>query len=314
MSNIYEEQVTNNIKNSNNNIKKLKKDFPECFDKNGDFDFEKFKKELQTSEINFSKESYGLDWLGKSYARVLASDEATTLLTEDEVIFVSIDDNEVSQLKLLMDEIFGEENFEALINWRRRHNQPNDKTKMIAKVSEHILVFSKNSDTLKQKKTFYTLPLSEERKKSYKNPDNDSRGIWDTTPWKTSTNQGGSIYKIKTPTGVKYEEEWMGSEETFQNLLKDNKIIFSDNGNGLPRKKVFWSDRLKNGQPAHNFWIHKEFGSNQDGSAEVDNLLGKGIFDKPKPTKLLKIILKLSTQNNDPSSTSLQEVEQQVML
>jgi len=394
----------------NKNLEILRKHFSHCFDKNGNFDFEKFKKELSKNEVDFSKESYGLDWLWKSYARLLASDEATTFLKEDEdfnqkennknsqnllikwdnlevlkhlknayyekvkmiyidppyntwsdgfvyqddrkftveefsklawvdeekakrildfvdsksnshsawltfmyprlyiakqllkddgVIFVSIDDNEVAQLRLLMDEIFGEENFEGLINWRRRHNQPNDKTKMIAKVSEHILVFSKNSNILKRNNTFYTLPLSEERKRAYKNDDNDPRGAWDTTPWKTSTNQGGSKYKIVTPTGKEYYEEWMGSEELFKKLLLYNKIVFSNNGAGLPRKKVFWNDRLKNGQPAHNFWIHNEFGSNQDGSSELDKLLGKGIFDKPKPTKLLKIIIKLASNNND---------------
>ncbi|BBE31036.1 hypothetical protein OSSY52_11770 [Tepiditoga spiralis] len=81
---MYKQQITNNIKVPNQNVEKLKKDFPQCFDKNGNFDFEKFKKELSKSEINFSKESYGMDWLGKSYAKLLASDEATTLLKEDE--------------------------------------------------------------------------------------------------------------------------------------------------------------------------------------------------------------------------------------
>ena len=94
------ENITKNLKPKNDNLEKLKRDFPECFDKNGDFDFEKFKKELSKSEIDFSKESYGLDWLGKSYARVLASDEATTLLKEDEE-FNSKAENKNSQNLLI---------------------------------------------------------------------------------------------------------------------------------------------------------------------------------------------------------------------
>ncbi len=84
MTNTNKQNITGSIKAPKDNLEKLKKDFPHCFDKNGNFDFEKFKHELETSEINFSKESYGMDWLGKSYARLLASDETSTLLKENE--------------------------------------------------------------------------------------------------------------------------------------------------------------------------------------------------------------------------------------
>ena len=105
---------------------------------------------------------YHSDWLSMMYPRLKL---ARNLLKDDGVIFISIDDNEVANLRKICDEIFGEGNFESIINWRRRQNQPNDKTKMIAKVSEYILVYAKDSTFLKKAKTFYTLPLSEEREK-----------------------------------------------------------------------------------------------------------------------------------------------------
>lgn len=224
---------------------------------------------------------------------------ARTLLKDDGVIFVQCDDNEQAYLKVLMDDIFGRTNFESNIAWRRRHNQPNDKTKMIALVAENILVYARNSVILKSNDAFYTLPLSVDRVENYKNRDNDPRGNWDTTPWKTSTNQGGSKYKITTPGGTVYDQEWMGTEDNFKSLLKDNRIIFSNAGKGLPRKKVFLEERLLSGQPAHNFWDHLSSGSNQEGSSELDKLFSKGSFSNPKPERLLQKIITLTTKEGD---------------
>lgn len=224
---------------------------------------------------------------------------AKLFLKQDGLIFVQIDDNEQAYLKILMDEVFGRENFESVITWRRRHNQPNDKTKIIAKVAENIIVFAKNSVALKDAKTFYTLPLSEDRIADYSNPDNDPRGAWSTTPWKSSTNQGGSKYEIETPTGKKYTEVWLGNRETFDELLKNNMIVYSRKGDGLPRKKIFLNDRNIGGQPANNFWNHADFGSNQEGSTEIDTLFGKGFFENPKPERLMKAIIEISTKPGD---------------
>jgi len=223
---------------------------------------------------------------------------AHDLLKETGVIFISIDDHEVAQLKLLMDELFLEKNFEAIISWRRRVNQPNDKTKMIAKVSEYLLVYAKNSDKLRKEKSFNTLPLSDERRKFYKNPDNDPRGPWDTTPWRASKGQGGTKYEIITPTGRKYNEIWLGTKETFESLLKDNRIVFPNNGNGKPRKKVFLRERLEDGQPAINFWVGKDYGDNLQATSELGSIFGgKRVFDNPKPLNLIKTILRLKSKN-----------------
>lgn len=240
---------------------------------------------------------YHTNWLNMMYPRLSI---ARDLLTDDGVIFISIDDNEVHNLKKVCDEIFGESNFEGEITWRRRHNQPNDASKMIAKVSEYIVCYSKNSKKLKENKAFYGIPLSEKRKKEYTNPDNDPRGPWDSKPWKVGTGQGGSLYSIKLPSGNILTETWMGNEATYKKLLSENLIYFPKGGEGSPRKKIFLSEREKEGQSAHTFWNFEQFGSNQEASNELDKLFGeKGIFDNPKPTKLLKALIKLVTKENE---------------
>lgn len=237
------------------------------------------------------------NWLSMMLPRLFL---AKNLLSDDGVIFVHIDDNELANLKLLMDEIFGEENKEAIVTWRRRHNQPNDKSKMISKVAEYILVYAKNSEILKEKNTFYGIPLSETRQGSYTNPDNDPLGPWDSKPWKAGSGQSGSKYRITTPTGKILDEEWMGAESTYKQLLSEGKIYFPNGGDGWPRKKFYLNERMEEGQCAHNFWNHSEFGSNQEGSAELAEIFnGKNVFDNPKPTKLIKALLKISTSKDD---------------
>lgn len=127
------------------------------------------------------------DWCSMIYSRLML---ARNLLTDDGVIFISIDDNELDDLHMICNEVFGEDNFESCVAWRRRTNQPNDKSKMIAKVAEYILVYAKNSVRLAEHKGFYGVPLTEDRKNEYKNPDQDPRGPWSTNPWKAAVGRG----------------------------------------------------------------------------------------------------------------------------
>ncbi len=236
------------------------------------------------------------DWLNMIYPRLkLAKD----LLADDGVVFISIDDNELDNLIRLCKDVFGENNYEACVTWRRRTNQPNDKSKMIAKVAENIVVFAKNSVVLSEKKSFHGVPLSEDRKNEYKNPDNDPNGAWSTNPWKAAVGRGGTRYTITTPTGKTFTETWYGNENTFNSLQKENRIYWTDNGNGYPRVKIYLCDVKKDGQAAINFFTHERFGSNQEGSAEVEKLFKqKGLFDNPKPTRLIKSLCLLATQED----------------
>ena len=232
------------------------------------------------------------NWLSMMYPRLFL---ARNLLRDDGVIFVSIDDNEVQNLRMIMDEVFGEENFEGQIHWRRRHNQPNDPTKMIALVAEHILAYSKSKEKYKESGVGKV-----ELTGQFSNPDNDPRGAWSTKPWKAGSDQSGTRYKIKTPTGKIYDEEWMGEESTFKDLLKDKRIIFPDSGNGPPRKKYFQSERQEEGQCATNWWPHDKFGHNQEASDELTEVFGiKNVFSNPKPAKLIKNLSTISNCKED---------------
>lgn len=229
---------------------------------------------------------YHTNWLNMMYPRLRL---AANLLTDDGVICISIDDNEVHNLRKICDEIFGEENFEGHIHWRRRHNQPNDKTKMIGLVAEHIIVYAKNSDILR-KNGVGKIDLTG----NFSNPDNDPRGDWASKPWKVGSDQSGSRYEIISPTGKIYNEEWMGEKATFEDLLADGRIIFPKGGDGMPRKKYFKFEREEEGQCATNWWEHAQFGHNQGANDCMTDLFGvKNVFSNPKPVELVRGLIQI---------------------
>lgn len=236
---------------------------------------------------------YHSKWLSMIYPRLLL---ARPLLKDTGVICISISDEEVHHIRMLCDEIFGEENFEGHIHWRRRHNQPNDKTKMIGLVAEHIIVYAKNKKALKHDgvgKVDLTGDFS--------NPDKDPRGPWASKPWKVGSNQSGSKYVIVHPTSKKeYDEVWMGEESTYKQLLKDHRIYFPKGGAGLPRKKYFRSEREEEGQCATNWWSHDQFGHNQGANNEMTKLFGvKNVFSNPKPTTLIRGLFQIANVKDD---------------
>ena len=226
------------------------------------------------------------DWLNMIYPRLKV---ARDLLTEDGVIFISIDDHEVQNLRKVCDEVFGEGNFEGHIHWRRRHNQPNDKTKMIGIVAEHILAYAKNTSYLK-KAGVGKLDLTA----NFTNPDNDPKGPWASKPWKVGSDQSGSKYTIITPSGKILEGEWMGEEITYKQYLSEGRIYFPKGGDGMPRKKYYKFERQEEGQCATNWWPHEQFGHNQGANDLLTELFGaKNVFSNPKPIELLRGLIKI---------------------
>ena len=232
-------------------------------------------------------------WLNMMYPRLKLARE---MLRRDGLIFISIGDFETGRLRVILDEIFGEENFEGHIHWRRRHNQPNDRTKMLGIVAEHLLCYAKDSAEYKRVGVGKVGLTG-----SFTNPDGDPRGDWSSKPWKVGSDQSGSRYSITTPTGETYNEEWMGEESTYEFLLSDKRIIFPNHGNGLPRKKYYLHEREEEGQCATNWWHHDQFGHNQGGNDALTELFSeKNIFSNPKPLELLKGILSVSnTKSSD---------------
>ena len=221
------------------------------------------------------------NWLRMMYPRLVLSKE---LLRQDGLIFVSIDDREVSTLRDILNEIFGDENFEGHIHWRRRHNQPNDPTKMLGLVSEHMLVFARDKAAYKAAGVG-KIPLTG----NFSNPDGDPRGPWASKPWRVGSDQSGSRYEIELPSGEVVDGEWMGERATYDQLVADNRIIFPNGGAGSPRKKYFEFERQEEGQSATNWWEHELVGHNQEANSEVAELFDdtKNIFSNPKPVRLI---------------------------
>ena len=260
----------------------------EYLDRSGQFD-EEGNRLVQNTESNGR---FHTDWLNMIYPRLKL---AKGLLSDDGVIFISISDNEVENLKKMLNEVFGEQNFEGHIHWRRRHNQPNDKTKMIGIVTEHILSYAKNSAYLKIVGVG-KLDLTA----NFSNPDNDPNGPWASKPWKTGSDQSGSRYTITTPTGKIIEGEWMGEESTYLKYLEEGRIYFPKGGDGMPRKKYYQFEREEEGQCATNWWSHEQFGHNQGANDCMTSLFEKkNIFSNPKPIELLRSLIKIGNVKSE---------------
>lgn len=246
-----------------------------------------------------SKENgqYHSNWLNMMMPRLYL---AKSLLREDGVIFISIDDNEVHNLRLLMNEIFGEENFVASIVWQKRTSP--DARYNLGAAHDYILVFSKYLEALKT--TLNKVALTSERINEYKNADDDPRGPWASVDITGQTGHATSsqFYTITTPSGTEYEPPvgrcWALAKQTFEDLCNDNRIWFGADGNSRPRKKVFLSE--VEGVNSWTWWSNTEVGHNQEASKEIKELLGSAdIFTNPKPTRLLKQMLAIATQKDD---------------
>ncbi len=212
---------------------------------------------------------------------------AKKLLSDRGFIFISIDDNEFANLRILCDDIFLATNFVASPVRRRRKSQAN-LSKNISTIHEYVLIYRKSAE-FELNKIEANIDLSD-----YKNPDNDPRGPYKTMP---CTNKGGSRYSVTTPSGRVISEEWRFKEETYYALLNDDRLVFPRGGAGKPRYKLFLSDKEDKGVIANSWWAELE--SNQEGASLLKEIMdGEDVFNNPKPIGLLKFILTLGSINN----------------
>ena len=390
-------------------LEKLRRDFPQCFDKSGNFDLQKFR-DLISAEVPATHEGYGLNFLGRNYANLIAATDTETivvpdvahnskpenaaseniyitgdnldalkhllksysnsvkciyidppyntgndgfvysdsfnftaaqleqrlgvdeekaarildltsrrssshsawltfmasrlflardLLTDDGVIFISIDDNEQANLKLLCDSIFGEENFVANFIWERAFAPKND-AKYVSNSHDYILMYARNREQF----VIGRLPRTEAADARYSNPDNDPRGVWQSDNLSVKTYTASCDYPITTPSGRVVEPPagrcWSLSEKTFSERLQENRIWFGADGNGVPRIKRFLSELKFEGMAPTSILFHKNVGHSQEGAKEVKDLLdNQGVFDGPKPIRLLKHLLVLANLRED---------------
>ena len=235
------------------------------------------------------------DWLNMIFPRLKV---ARDLLSDDGVIFISIDDNEQDNLRKVCDEVFGGRNFVAQLIWERAFAPKND-AKYVSNSHDYVVVYAKEIDQFK----IGRLPRTEEADARYSNPDNDPRGVWQSDNLTVKSYTASCDYPITTPSGRVVEPPagrcWSLSAKAFAERLQDNRIWFGSDGNGVPRIKRFLSELKYDGMAPTSILFYKEVGHSQEGSQEVNKLLGAGVFDGPKPIRLLYRLLKLANLSND---------------
>ena len=235
------------------------------------------------------------DWLNMIYPRLrLAKD----LLSDDGVIFISIDENEIENLKKVCDEIFGKQNFVGSVIWERAFAPKND-AKYFSDSHDYIVVYAKNLIDFKIGK----LPRTEEANARYKNPDNDPRGPWTSGDLSVKTYSAAYDYPITTPNGTIVHPTngrcWFTSKERMNKLIEEGRVWFGEDGGNMPRLKRYLSE-VQQGMTATTIWKYEDVGHNQEGRQELKKLFNdKGFFDGPKPVRLLRRILQIANLHND---------------
>ncbi|WP_099157562.1 site-specific DNA-methyltransferase [Virgibacillus ndiopensis] len=269
----------------NDNFKFTKEDLQSVLD----IEEQEAERILNMTSSNSSSHSA---WLTFMYPRLYLSRE---LLKDEGVIFISVDDNEKSQLQLLCDDIFGEVNRLGTIIWKKKTNGNN--MGYIPPVHDYILAYGKSVS----EESILGFPLSkDEIEAKYKNPDQDPRGPWDTMD--LSANHVGPYFPIKNPNTSKiyYPPEgryWVFNESEVKKRIDDGRIIFGKSGNASPVQKVFLKNRPNQRKRAESWW--DKHGMNEEGTEELEELIGTKIFDHPKPTKLIKNLCSIVTKKDD---------------
>lgn len=278
----------------------------EYIENSGQLD-EEGNKLVQNAESNGR---FHTDWLNMIYPRLrLAKD----LLTDDGVIFISIDDNEIDSLKNICNEIFGQCNLVAEIPWQSRASIQNDTDFSVN--HEYICVYAKkrrqenrrlkesNYNEWHNSKSFVCKPLPLDKSK-FDNPDNDPRGLWKADPFDAPNVRPNLTYMVTNPlTGEQHLPPrgrcWRISQEKFSSALADGRIVFGKNGRGRPQLKSFYEEKKEFGSIDNSWFSAERVGTTTNGTKEVMQLFdGKPYFDKPKPTSLLSKIIDLANMKN----------------
>jgi adenine-specific DNA-methyltransferase len=240
---------------------------------------------------------YHSDWLTMMYPRLFL---ARQLLREDGVIWISIDDNEVYNLRLLCNEIFGEENFVATFIWEKRTTREN--RRVFSFNHDFVLCYARNKDLFQASRNL--LPLTEEVLDRYSNPDSDPRGDWQSVSLNAQAGHGtpAQFYTITTPSGREVDPPsgrcWAVTKGRLEELVADNRIWFGHDGNNVPRLKVFLSE-AREGLTPHTLWQADEVGTTDSAKKDLLDLFsGEAVYETPKPVELVKRMVRISS---DPS-------------
>lgn len=230
------------------------------------------------------------DWLNMLYPRLKI---ARDLLSDDGVIFISIDGNELSSLTYICDEIFSISNHIATVSWKRKKEISNDSNN-VAIQGEYVLIYGKTSFS-----RLSLEPLSKEYiEKSYNNPTKDfPLDKWRPVPLTVSKGLrgGGYTYEITTPTGIKYKRLWAYPENSYNRLLKEGKVYFGKEKSSIPQRVMYLFE--SKGQPISNYWDN--VATNKEGKKEILTLFERNVFDTPKPVGLIqKMVISVCDENS----------------
>ena len=235
-------------------------------------------------------------WLNMMYPRLRL---AANLLRDDGVIFISIDDNEVANLRKICDEVFGEENFVAQVVWQKIHSIKND-AKYFSVNHDYILVYCRSINDF----SVNLLPRTAEMNERYKNPDNDPRGPWQSGDLVANGERSTGYYDVISPkTGkifnIEKGKHWVYSQDNLLQMIANDEIWFGVDGNAFPRKKRFLKD-VQDGRTPSTIWLSDEVGHNQTATKEIQAIFDNTkYFDYPKPIDLIKQIIQIGTSSND---------------
>lgn len=246
-----------------------------------------------------SKESghYHSNWLSMMLPRLYI---ARNLLREDGVIFVSCDDNEVHNLRLVMNEVFGEENFVANVVWQKTYSPANDK-KGIDAMHDHLLAYSRSPAI-----HINLLPRTQKQDDAYTNPDSDFRGVWKAVDASRAEHRDYAVFAVKTPSGAEVwpakGRSWIFTKDDLPKLIAENRMWFGKNGDSKPSIKRFLTE-VQQGVVPTTWWAHEDCGHNDESKKELKALFPEDLpFETPKPTRLIERLLLLTTA---PSSNDL---------
>jgi len=250
-----------------------------------------------------SRESghYHSNWLSMMLPRLYI---ARNLLNEQGVIFVSCDDNEVHNLRCLMDEIFGSENFIATVIWQKVFS-PKNTARHFSEDHDYVLVYCRQAELWSPN----LLARSEEMEARYSNVDDDPRGPWTSGDLSARNYYGEGTYSVESPSGRLIEgppsgRYWVVSKKKFESFNEDNRIWWGKDGNNMPRFKRFLSE-VQSGRVPQTLWKHTEVGNTQEAKKELLKLVefpsSELVFETPKPTRLIRRMMQLATTAEEPA-------------
>lgn len=264
-------------------------DFAEGF---GDYLARSNQTDTENNRLVLNTEANGRfhsDWLTMIFPRLRL---ARNLLQDDGVIFISIDDNEVSRLRSICDEVFGSENFITCFVWQKTLTRRND-ARLVSTAHEYILAYARDIT----KAQILRVDADEKQRATYTNRDNDPRGDWLAVPFHAPNLRPNLTYPITTPGGRVLMPPagrcWSTTKEKFEVLLADDRIYFGKEGNGMAQRKKFWLER-EEGMVPWTWWSFDYAGENREATKEIKDLFdNESPFSAPKPTKLIKRLFNL---------------------